>query len=72
MSNGQLDLRSQVTELLLKANGIGSAAIEVECQGGCVTLKGTVASEQDRATALSLVQGQAGVDQVINRLEVSG
>jgi len=44
-------------------------AIEVEAEGGCVTLKGPVL-ESEKAALVSTVKGIRGVDGVIDRLEV--
>lgn len=71
MPSEPIDLASLVAEALLITNRIGQAMIEVEDVEGTITLKGTVASEQDRSTAEALVQEKEGVVQVINQLKAA-
>lgn len=60
-----------VSEALLTTDRISQAIFEVEDMNGIITLKGTVASLQDRLTAEVLVRQQSGVVDVINNLWVT-
>lgn len=67
------DARSKdAVEKRLKArNDLADSDIEVEVAGGVVRLTGTVDSQSDRLTALTVARGTDGVQSVIGELEVA-
>ena len=46
---------------------VGASGIDVDTSRGVVSLRGSVASEQERQRAIQLTQGVAGVQEIIVR-----
>lgn len=72
MTRANNDLKSQLMNALLTANGIGKLSIEIRETDGTVTLIGVVESEEDRFEIEALAKEQLGVVDVINELKVKG
>ena len=70
MSTSEINVEALVSEALLFNDILGSAVFEIEDTGGIITLKGTIATEQDRLAAEALARQQEGVVDVINDLLV--
>lgn len=54
----------------LRSGGMKHYNVGVGSRGGVITLKGNVASEQQRALALAIAQNTDGVSQVVDQLEI--
>ena len=54
----------------LRSGGMKHYNVGVGSRGGVITLKGNVASEQQRALAIAIAQNTEGVTQVIDQLEI--
>jgi len=67
----ELQIESAVYERLLYAEGLDAKWIRVEVAGRVVRLTGSVPDSNQKQRAASLVASVAGVEQVVNRLEVS-
>lgn len=63
-------LASKIKAKMALDDLVESAAIDVDNDGGVVTLKGTVRSEAERARALQLTRETEGVTSVTDRLQV--
>jgi hypothetical protein len=63
-------LTSKIKAKMALDDTVKAAAIDVETNGGVVTLKGTVRSEAERTRAVQLARETAGVTSVTDRLVV--
>jgi osmotically-inducible protein OsmY len=63
-------LRQEIREILTADPELEAVDIEVEVEGGAVTLRGTVVDPDARLLAEELVESLAGVREVHNRLRV--
>jgi osmotically-inducible protein OsmY len=70
MAIGMSDIAERVTESLANYPQTAQHAIEVIDEDGLVTLRGVVASEEDRTTAEEIASAQGGVMDVVNELKV--
>jgi osmotically-inducible protein OsmY len=72
MSEDDQALAQRVTDALQKGAEGGSAeqSIQVHAHNGEITLRGSVSSEQDKASMGATAQQVAGVKSVNNQLEV--
>jgi hyperosmotically inducible protein len=61
-------LRADVEKRLGARDALGDADIQVEVKNRVVRLTGSVATQRDRLTALTIARGTAGVDSVIDDL----
>ncbi|HVQ47200.1 MAG TPA: BON domain-containing protein [Gemmatimonadales bacterium] len=64
-------LAQELQEILTKDPELDSTEIEVEVEGGAVTLRGVVDSSDARLLAEELVESVTGVREVHNNLKVS-
>jgi len=64
-------LAQELQEILTKDPQLDSTEIEVEVEGGAVTLRGVVDSSDARLLAEELVESVTGVREVHNNLKVS-
>ena len=64
-------LAQELQEILSKDPELDSTEIEVEVEGGAVTLRGVVDSSDARLLAEELVESVSGVREVHNNLKVS-
>jgi osmotically-inducible protein OsmY len=64
-------LARELLEILTKDPELDSTEIEVEVEGGAVTLSGTVDSSDARLLAEELVESVSGVREVHNNLKVA-
>jgi osmotically-inducible protein OsmY len=64
-------LASEIHEILTHDPELDASEIEIEVQGGAVTLTGTVESGDARLLAEELVESLVGVREVHNRLRVA-
>jgi len=64
-------LAQELQEILTKDPELDSTEIEVEVEGGAVTLRGVVDSSDARLLAEELVESVSGVREVHNNLKVS-
>jgi len=64
-------LAQELQEILTKDPELDSNEIEVEVEGGAVTLRGVVDSSDARLLAEELVESVTGVREVHNNLKVS-
>jgi osmotically-inducible protein OsmY len=64
-------LAQELQEILTKDPELDSSEIEVEVEGGAVTLRGVVDSSDARLLAEELVESVTGVREVHNNLKVS-
>jgi len=64
-------LAQELQEILTKDPELDSSEIEVEVEGGAVTLRGVVDSTDARLLAEELVESVTGVREVHNNLKVS-
>jgi osmotically-inducible protein OsmY len=64
------ELKEAVQERLEARDSLEDSDIDVEVNKGVVRLTGTVETQGDRLTALTLARGTAGVNSVIDALEV--
>lgn len=64
-------LKKDVTERLGARESLGDADIDVAVENGVVRLTGTVASQSDRLTALTVARGTKGVGSVIDGLQLA-
>ena len=64
-------LAQELLEILTKDPELDSTEIEVEVEGGAVTLRGVVDSSDARLLAEELVESVSGVREVHNNLKVS-
>jgi len=64
-------LAQELQEILTKDPELDSSEIEVEVEGGAVTLRGVVDSSDARLLAEELVESVSGVREVHNNLKVS-
>jgi len=64
-------LAQELQEILSKDPELDSTEIEVEVEGGAVTLRGVVDSSDARLLAEELVESVTGVREVHNNLKVS-
>lgn len=67
---GNAALTSKIKAKMALDDLVKAAAIDVENEGGVVTLKGTVGSEAERARAVQLTRETEGVTAVSDRLQV--
>ena len=67
----ELEIESAVYERLLHSDGVDARWIRVLVDGGVVRLTGSVPDSSQRERAASLVGSVAGVETVLNELEVS-
>jgi hypothetical protein len=67
---GTAALTSKIKAKMALDDTVKAAAIDVETDGGVVTLKGTVRSEAERTRAVQLARETAGVTSVTDRLVV--
>ena len=67
----ELEIESAVYELLLHAEGVDARWIRVSVDGRIVRLTGNVPDSNQKERAASLVASVAGVERVLNELEVS-
>lgn len=56
---------------LLAANDLRDSTINVDVNNGVITLKGTVANQQQKASAAKVAQGIEGKTSVVNQLTVN-
>lgn len=70
MAVGMSPVAERVTEALANDPQTAQYAIEVIDENGLITLRGTVASEEDLIRAEEIARAQTGVLDVINELEV--
>jgi osmotically-inducible protein OsmY len=56
---------------LLAANDLRDSTINVDVNNGAITLKGTVANQQQKASAAKVAQGIEGKTSVVNQLTVN-
>ena len=63
-------LRQEIQEILIADPELEATDIEVEVEGGAVTLRGVVGDSDARLLAEELVESLAGVREVHNRLRV--
>ena len=63
-------LRQEIREILIADPELEATDIEVEVEGGAVTLRGVVADPDARLLAEELVESLSGVREVHNRLRV--
>ena len=56
---------------LLTANDLRDSTINVDVNNGVITLKGTVANQQQKASAAKVAQGIEGKTSVVNQLTVN-
>jgi osmotically-inducible protein OsmY len=64
-------LTHEIREILTKDPELDATAIEVEVEGGAVTIAGDVADPDARLLAEELVESVVGVREVHNRLRVA-
>ena len=64
-------LAQELQEILTKDPELDSTEIEVEVEGGAVTLRGVVDSSDARLLAEEMVESVTGVREVHNNLKVS-
>ncbi len=67
---GNAALTSKIKAKMALDELVKSAAIDVDNEGGVVTLKGTVRSEAERVRAVQLTRETEGVSSVNDRLQV--
>jgi len=67
---GNAALTSKIKAKMALDDLVKSAAIDVDNEGGVVTLKGTVRSEAERVRAVQLTRETEGVSSVNDRLQV--
>lgn len=67
---GDLEIAQQIAENL-RNGGMKHYNVGVGCKGGVVTLRGTVASEEQRQLARSIARQTKGVNQVFDELHFS-
>ncbi len=67
----ELEIETAVYERLLRAEGVDAKWIRVWVDGRLVRLTGRVPDANQRERAAALVAGVAGVEKVVNELEVS-
>ncbi|MFO7917280.1 MAG: BON domain-containing protein [Anaerolineae bacterium] len=72
MAVGMSPVAERVTEALANDPQTAQYAIEVIDDNGLITLRGTVASEEDLTRAVEIARAQTGVLDVVNELEVEG
>ena len=70
MAVGMSPVAERVTEALANDPQTAQYAIEVIDENGLITLRGTVASEEDLTRAEEIARAQNGVIDVVNELEV--
>lgn len=63
-------IKEDVSEALYRSSGVDASDIEVFVEHGHVTLKGTVASREQKKLSESLIEHLAGVDDVYNELHI--
>lgn len=63
-------LRTSVRERIGERKALSDASIDVEVSDGVVRLSGTISSQQDRLTALTIARGTEGVESVIDDLKL--
>lgn len=64
-------LRGELQEILTQDPELDASEIEVEVEGGAVTLRGTVDSSDAKLLAEELVESVTGVREVHNQLKVT-
>ena len=67
----ELEIESAVYERLLRAEGVDARSIRVFVDGRVVRLTGSVTDANQKERAAALVASVAGVEKVLNELEVS-
>lgn len=71
MHNGSEIKLAQQVNMKLAMRGIRTPCnVSVACSGGDITLTGTVTQAHEKASAMRVAQGIAGVKRVINQLVV--
>jgi hypothetical protein len=68
---GDLDVARKIAEAL-RAGGMKQFNVGVGCKGGVVTLRGQVASEEQRQLAVAIATNAETVTQVVDELNVNG
>ena len=63
-------LTAKIKSKMALDDTVRAAAIDVDNDGGVVTLSGTIRSEAERAKALQLARETAGVTSVVDRLVI--
>lgn len=66
---GDLETAQQIAENL-RSGGMKHYSVGVGSRGGVITLRGTVASEQQKALALAIAQNSDGVTSVVDQIQV--
>jgi osmotically-inducible protein OsmY len=65
-----LALSTEVRAIIATSKGVADSGLEVEANGGLVTLGGTVGSVQDADRIREIAKGVAGVQSIVSKMQV--